>query len=76
MYSGLRYSEKKSIMRQICLHLQLKYMVVFLQWDVSGCLCSSIVTRLAYLERVALTGAWEMWFGFQLCTKLPCVDHV
>lgn len=44
------FRKKKSIMRQICLHLQLKYMVVFLQWDVSGCLCSSIVTRLAYLE--------------------------
>lgn len=67
---------KKSIMRQICLHLQLKRVVVTLQWDVSGCLCSSAVANFAYLERRALTGAWEMWFGSQLCTKLPCVDHV
>ena len=63
-------------MRQICLHLQLKYMVVSLQGDVSGCLCSSVVANLAHLERRSSTGAWEVWFGSQLCSKLSCVDHV
>lgn len=58
IYSVLNYSEK-SIMRQVCVHLQLKYMVVFLQWDVSSCLCSSIVTIFAYFERKTLTGVWR-----------------
>lgn len=48
-----------SVMKQICLCLQLKYMVVSLQWDVSGCFCSHVVTNMPTLK--------EHWLGHRRC---------